>query len=175
VKVRIVLCLVLGIGTALAAQQSQDAQQSQPSNPTTQTQTEEQANEADIQLMREDIRSERKKIVAENLPLTAAEATKFWPVYDQYIAATIKINDGRYAVIKEYAQTRDSMTEAQADSFIKRWLGFDNENTQLRLKYIPQFQKVISHKKTAMFLQMDRRLDMLIELKLASQVPLVKP
>ena len=170
-----VFCLVLSIATTLAGQQYQGAQESQPSKPTTSTQTEEQATEANIQLIREDIRSERKKIVAENLPLTATEATKFWPVYDQYIAETIKINDVRYALIKEYAQTRDTMTDAQADSFIKRWIGLDNDNTQLRLKYIPQFQKVISHKKTAMFFQIDRRLGMVIELKVASQVPLVKP
>lgn len=174
---RIVLCLVfvLSIASALFGQQAQGAQQTQPSKPNASTPTAEQAYDTNVQLMREDIRNERKKIVAANLPLTAAEATKFWPVYDQYIAETIKINDGRYALIKEYAQTRDTMTDAQADSFIKRWLGFDTDNTQLRLKYVPQFQKVISHKKTAMFFQIDRRLGMLIELNLASQVPLVKP
>lgn len=93
--------------------------------------------------MREDIRSERKKIVAANLPLTEAEAIKFWPVYDRYIAETVKVNDSRYALIKEYMQTRQTMTDAQADSFIKRWLALDGDNTQLRLKYIPEFEKVI--------------------------------
>ena len=38
-----------------------------------------------IQLMRQDIRSERKKVVAANLSLTEAEAVKFWPVYDGYV------------------------------------------------------------------------------------------
>ena len=109
------------------------------------------------------------------MPLDESEATKFWPVYDRYIGETIKINDGRYALIKEYAASYRDMTEAQADSFIKRWLAFDQDNTQLRLKFIPEFQKVISHKKTAMFFQIDRRLGMLIELHIASQVPLVQP
>src|SRR5262245_49887575 len=53
--------------------------------------TKEQLNENNIQLMRADIRSERKKIVAENLPLTENEATKFWPLYDRYIGETIKV------------------------------------------------------------------------------------
>jgi hypothetical protein len=57
----------------------------------------------------------------------------------------------------------------------KRWLTLDQDNTQLRLKYIPEFERVISHKKTAVFFQIDRRVSMLIELQLASQVPLVKP
>jgi hypothetical protein len=137
--------------------------------------TAEQVNDANIQIMRQDIRAERKKIVAANMPLTEVEATKFWPVYDRYIGETIKVNDVRFALIKEYAKNYDASTDAQADSFIKRWLALDQDNTQLRLKYIPEFEKVISHKKTAMFFQIDRRVAMMIELQLASQVPLLKP
>ena len=147
----------------------------QPTPSASDKTTSEQANEANIQLMREDIRAQRKKIVAANLPLTEAEATKFWPVYDRYISETIKVNDVRYGLIKEYAQNYETLTDAQATSYIKRWMALDQDNTQLRLKYVPEFEKVISPKKTAMFFQIDRRVSMLIELQLASQVPLVKP
>ena len=161
--------------TALfAAATMLSARQTAPSAVKGMNMTEEQVNDANIQLMRQDIRSERKKVVAANLPLTDTEATKFWPVYDRYIAETIKVNDVRFALLKEYAKN-DTATEEQADSFIKRWLALDQDNTQLRLKYIPEFEKVISHKKTAMFFQIDRRVGMMIELQLASQVPLVKP
>lgn len=151
------------------------AQQGTPSAGSGMNMTEEQVNDANIQLMRQDIRSERKKVVAANMPLMDTEATKFWPVYDRYIAETIKVNDNRFALLKEYAKNYDNATEEQADSFIKRWLTLDQDNTQLRMKYIPEFEKVISHKKTAMFFQIDRRVGMMIELQLASQVPLVKP
>lgn len=147
----------------------------QPATSATMNMTEEQVNDANIQLMRQDIRSERKKVVAANLPLTETEATKFWPLYDRYIGETIKVNDVRFALIKEYAKNYQTATDEQADSFIKRWLALDGDNTQLRLKYIPEFEKVISHKKTAMFFQIDRRVSMMIELQLAGQVPLVKP
>jgi len=46
---------------------------------------------------------------------------------------------------------------------------------QLRLKWMPEFEKVISPKKTAMFYPIDRRLGYMVELQLSSQVPLVKP
>lgn len=151
------------------------AQQAAPSTASGTNMTEEQVNDANIQLMRQDIRSERKQVVAANMPLTDTEATKFWPVYDRYVAETIKVNDVRLALLKEYAKSFDTVTDEQADSFIKRWLALDQDNTELRLKYIPEFEKVISHKKAAMFFQIDRRISMMIELQLASQVPLVKP
>jgi hypothetical protein len=168
-KRRYLLPLVLASATALNAQQPAGA-------PATLTNvTAEQVNEANIQLMRQDIRAERKKIVAANMPLTETEATKFWPLYDRYIAETIKVNDVRYALIKEYAQNYGTTTSEQANSFIKRWLALDQDNTQLRLKFIPEFEKVISSQKTAMFFQIDRRVSMMIELQLAQQVPLLKP
>jgi hypothetical protein len=161
--------------SVLAAATLVSAQQPTPSAGSGMNMTEEQVNDANIQLMRQDVRSERKKVVAANMPLTETEATKFWPVYDRYIAETIKVNDVRFALIKEYAKNYQTTTDEQADSFIKRWLTLDQDNTQLRLKYIPEFEKVISHKKTAMFFQIDRRVSMMIELQLASQAPLLKP
>jgi len=128
-----------------------------------------------VQLMRQDIRSERKKIVAANLPLTETEAVKFWPAYDRYVVEHSKIYDIRYALLKEYAQNYNTMTEEQANSFIKRWTATEEQMAQLRLKWMPEFEKVISPKKTAMFYQIDRRLGLMVELQLSSQIPLVKP
>src|SRR5512139_481176 len=91
----------------------------------------------DVQLMRADLRSQKKQIVAQNMLLTDTEAEKFWPVYDQYAAETIKINDARFEFIKQYAERYDSMTDADANVLIKKWLEADAAAVQLRLKYIP--------------------------------------
>jgi len=160
---------MLAVATLLRAQQPATA----AANGT--NLTAEQVNDANIQLMRQDIRSERKKIVAVNVPLTDTEATRFWPLYDRYIAETYNVNDVRYALIEEQEQNYKSMTDEQADKFIRRWVTLDHDNTQLRLKFIPEFENVISHKKTALFFQIDRRVALMIELQLASQVPVVAP
>jgi len=64
-------------------------QQPAQSAPPPMNVTEEQVNDANIQLMPQDIRSQRQKVVAANMPLTDTEATKFWPVYNRYIGETI--------------------------------------------------------------------------------------
>ncbi len=131
-------------------------------------------SEQDIQLLREDVRSQKKQIIAANMVLTDAEAVKFWPVYDQYAAETTKLSDSRYALIKEYAKSYNTMTDAQADSLMKRANALDESFVQLRGKYIPIFNKVVPATKTAMFFQLDRRVALLIDLQLASVIPLVK-
>jgi hypothetical protein len=129
----------------------------------------------DIQLLRQDVRSQKKQIVAANMQLTDAEAEKFWPVYDQYTAEVTKLGDTRVALIKQYAQNYDTLTDAQANDLMQKWGGLEESVAQLRLKYIPNFEKVVSAKKTALFFQIDRRLSLIIDLQLASAIPLVQP
>jgi len=141
-----------------------------PSNSSAQSTTDQ-----DIDLLRKDIRSQKKQIIAANLQLTDTEAEKFWPLYDQYTAELVKINDAKYAAIKEYATNYSTLTDDQAVSLLRQILGVDQSVAQLRMKYVPMFGKVISGKKTALFFQLDRRLVMLIDLQLASQIPMVQP
>ncbi len=131
------------------------------------------ASDQDIQMLREDIRAKRKDLTAQNMTLTPDEATKFWPIYDQYIQETIKVGDARWALIKDYATNYNTLTDAQAQDFIKKSGAVDQQFTALRLKYVPIFEKVISPKKTALWYQIDRRLDLLINLQLAASIPVV--
>ena len=85
----------------------------------------------DLDLLRQDLRSKRKQLIAANLKLTDAEATKFWPVYDQYVTELVMINDKKFALIQEYADNWGTMTSEQSLSFIRRWLDSDIATAQL--------------------------------------------
>lgn len=132
-------------------------------------------SDSDVQLLRKDLRSIKKQLVAANMQLTDAEAEKFWPIYDRYVQDTIKINDARYALIKEYATNYARMTDAQAQSFTRRLIDVDDAVLRLRTRYVPIVQSILASKKTALFFQLDRRVGLLIDLQLASEIPLVQP
>ena len=127
----------------------------------------------DIEMLRADLRQQRKQIMAENMTLTADEATKFWPIFDQYRKEAIKPNDDRWAVIKDYAANYNTMTDAQAQDYMKRSTAVDQQLLALRMKYVPIFEQVISAKKTALWYQIDRRVDLLINLQLSAEIPMV--
>src|SRR5208283_5720206 len=74
----------------------------------------------DIELLRKDLRSQKKQVVAANMNLTDAEAAKFWPVYDQYAADLAKINDTKVALINDYLETADTMNGDQAESYLRK-------------------------------------------------------
>lgn len=128
----------------------------------------------DLDLLRKDIRSQKKQLVAQNLKLTDTEATKFWPIYDQYTSELVKINDKKYKAIQDYAQKFGSLNDAEAQSLARQPLEVDAAAAQLRLKYLPIFAQAVGGRKAATFAQIDRRISMMIDLQLASQLPLVQ-
>ena len=169
-----VIAAVLILAGALTLPGAALAQQAQPAQPTQQSSTPTTASDQDIQMLRQDIRSQRKQIIAANMQLTDAEATKFWPVYDAYMQDVIKNSDGRFALIKEYAEKYDTMTDAQAVSLVNRWGAVDQSFANTRVQWMPKFEAVLPGKKAALFYQIDRRVAQLIDLQLMSVIPLVK-
>lgn len=129
--------------------------------------------EKDLALLRRDIRAEKKQLIAANMTLTEEEATRFWPVYDQYVSEMTKYNDEFYNLIKDYAANQKVITDAQANTMIKRWAEILVEQAKTRQKYIPLVEKVIPPRKAAMFFQVDRRLYALLDLQVSSEVPLI--
>jgi hypothetical protein len=128
----------------------------------------------DLDLLRKDLRAKRKQLIAANLRLTEDEAKKFWPVYDQYTSELIALNDKKFALIQNYADNLGKMTDFESLLFIRNWLDSDIAITQLRQRYVPIVAKVLDGKKTATFFQLDRRIAMMLELQVSSQMPLVQ-
>ena len=163
IRIAIVAMFLVLIGTAAGAQ-SLVPQESSSRTISSQ----------DLDLLRQDLRAKRKQLIATNLRLTGAEAAKFWPVYDQYIKELVVINDKKFGLIQQYADNFGKMTDFESLLFIRNWLDSDIATTQLRQKYVPIVSKVLDGKKTATFFQLDRRIAMMLELQVSSQMPLVQ-
>lgn len=172
-KKMVIAALVLA-GTFFTSSPQASAQAASSSQAVSGGKSPQSVSDQDIAMLRQDIRSQKKQLIAANLTLTDAEATKFWPLYDQYAAELTKVNDTKYQLIKEYASNWGSITDDQAASLIRRSLEADQAVAQLRLKYVPIFSQVLPGKKVATFFQLDQRLSNIINLQLASQIPLVQ-
>ena len=166
-----VIAVLVAVSALLASSVSMFGQASQ-SAPETGAQP-NSVSDKDIEMLRENLRAQRKQLMAQNMTLTADEATKFWPIFDQYRKEAIKPNDERWALIKDYAANYNTMTDAQAQDYMKRATAVDQQLLELRMKYVPVFEKVISAKKTALWYQIDRHIDLMIDLQLSSMIPMV--
>lgn len=132
-------------------------------------------NDKDVALLRKNLQGEAKQLITKNMQLTDSEAAGFWPLYDQYTAEVRKVNDTRFGLIKQYAKVYQTMTAQQTDSMFKLLCDADQTIISLRVQYLPKFEQVLPGTKAALFMQLDRRLDSLFNVQIASQLPAIKP
>jgi len=127
-----------------------------------------------VELLRSDIRTDKVAVLTEALDLTQAQADAFWPIYREYDAAQQVLGDRRVAMVKSFAEKYGTLTDADADKFVKEWFAVQSERQKLREKYYGKVAKATSSLVAARFLQVENTLGMLIDLNIAAELPLMK-
>ena len=112
------------------------------------------------------------QVIGQNMSLSEEEGQKFWPIYNHYVKDLHAVNDQKYALLKQYAEMWATMSDQDAMIYVRHWLEVDGQAQALRLKYVPVVSQVLPGRKAATFFQLDRRLNMIIDLQLFSQIPL---
>ena len=131
-----------------------------------------------IESLRADVRADKVAIITAAMQFNDQDSKAFWPVYRKYEADLMKVNDQRVALIKSYADKFTTMTDADAKTMIEQSLDFESGRTDIKKKYAKEFQKAgLSSLTVAKFIQLEHRLDLLLDIKLASELPslLTKP
>lgn len=125
-------------------------------------------------LLRGDVNSMKKELIAAHLTLTDSESKRAWQVYEEYSARMSRINGTKTAILQEYSHEYATLTDDQADDLIRRWLETDIEQAKLRHELAGIFRRVLPGKKAATFLQLERRISMMMEVQLSSGLPLAQ-
>ncbi len=126
-----------------------------------------------IQQLQADLKADRQAVVAANLPLTEGEAKTFWPVYKEYRGEVEKVGDRVAKLIVAYASNYQTMDDAKADAFFKESVAIDREKLAVREKYVPKVRAVLPAQKAARFFQIENKLDAIVNMSLAGEIPLV--
>lgn len=132
----------------------------------------EEAN-SDAQLTKEAVMANKKLLVSTNMGLSEEEKSAFWPVYDEYQDKLGKLNQRTVALIKEYADSFDSMTDAKAGELLDEFLSIEEDTLALKQKYIPEFEAVLSKRKVVRYYQIEEKVKSIINYELVDQIPLV--
>jgi hypothetical protein len=125
-------------------------------------------------LLRGDVSSIKKDLIARHLRLTDGESTRIWQVYEQYAVEMSKIGGAKTAILQEYSRAYDTLTDEQADDLIRRWLDTDVEQAKLRQQFAGIFRKVLPGKKVATFLQPERRISLMMDVQISSGLSLAQ-
>jgi hypothetical protein len=127
-----------------------------------------------IELVRTQLKADKKVVVTEALQLTKAESDVFWPLYNEYNNAMYTIQTKRVKLIKDFAANYEKMTPEKADELVQKMFSIKAELLSLDKKYYPKFKKIIPVTKAATYFQLENKIETLVNAKLATEIPLLQ-
>jgi Spy/CpxP family protein refolding chaperone len=131
-------------------------------------------NEKVMAQFRDDLQAASADIVAKGITLSSEQAAKFWPLFQEYQAEQKVTIDAQLKATQAYADHLDKLTDADALAYVSALLERDQKIHDLRAKWLKKFQSVVPAGTAARVIQIDRRLGLVAQLKLAQKIPLVR-
>ena len=125
------------------------------------------------ELLRADLKAKKVAIVTGAMQLTDAQSQIFWPIYRKYDAELTTFNDERIALIKDYAENFEKMTDSKADAMTKQVFTLLEKRLKLQEKYYQEFAKSLNPVLAAKYMQIERQLNALVDLQIGSELPLI--
>jgi len=125
-----------------------------------------------IAAQRQVTETQRQLIVAENLTLSASESVNFWTLYREYRADVAKLDDRSVALITQFANEYETLTDERALRLLNDSIKIDIDHERLKQRYVKKFAKIVPGVTVGRFMQIEMRLDTIARLKLQSAIPL---
>ena len=139
-------------------------------------QTTNTGNTANMEILRQKIKADKKLVVAANLMLTDAEGAAFWPVYDAYQKDLQQLNQRVVTMIKTYADAynKGPIANDVAKKLVDEAQAVDEAEVKLKGSYTPKILAVLPATKAARYIQIENKMRAAIRYELADGIPLVQ-
>ena len=129
--------------------------------------------DAYIELLREDVRAEKVALITEVMQFTDEEAARFWPVYREYERQLNMVVDDRIRMIKDFADRYGTFDDRASRKLAEQSFRLESRRTALKRKFFPRFEKAVGARTAAQFFQLERQINLLVELQIAEELPLL--
>jgi hypothetical protein len=111
--------------------------------------------------------------MGEVMQLDTDQGTKFWPIYKEFEAELSRLGDRVVALVKSYAENYDDMTDAMADKLGEGVLNIEQQRNELKRKFHARIKSSLGSITATRFLQVENQLERLVDLQIASQLPVI--
>ena len=127
-----------------------------------------------VDQFRNNVQTAETEAVRKAIFMTAEEAAKFWPLFQQYQKEEAEIIDSQMNAIRKYADKYENLSDADSEAYVNTLLQRDDRIHDLRVKWLARFKTALPAGKAARVIQVTRRLALVSEVSTLSEVPLVK-
>jgi hypothetical protein len=128
-----------------------------------------------VEALRADLSNGKVKTINRIMKLSDEESKVFWSVYKDYEDELFAIGDKRLALLRDYAKliATGGITEDKARELAPAWFEIQTQQLELLKKYHSILQEKLSPIRAAQFVQIEHRFGLVIDLSIASDLPLM--
>ena len=157
---------ILTIGLCLAAPLSAASQANAPADPV----------QAYVDAIRMSLVDGKASLIGTTMRLSDEEAEVFWPLYVDYEVDLFEIGDRRLDLIQWFvaAHRADVLDDREAAQVAAEWFEQEEARLQLLKKYHGRVAEALSPRHAVQFVQVEHRVNTVIDLMIASQLPLFR-
>lgn len=91
----------------------------------------------------EKIQAQKVAFLTSKMGLTADEAQKFWPVYNEYDSRRNQILEQRRSTSYYYTQNAAKLSEKETDAIIQKYIALQKQETELLEQYNTRFRQIL--------------------------------
>jgi len=157
---------ILTIGLCLAAPLSAANQENVPADPV----------QTYVDAIRMSLVDGKANLIDTTIRLSDEEAEVFWPLYVDYELDLFEIGDRRLDLIQWFvaAHGADVLDDREAAQMAAEWFEQEEARLQLLKKYHTLVAEALSPRHAVQFVQIEHRVNTVIDLMIASQLPLFR-
>ncbi len=131
-----------------------------------------QTNKEEVDLMQSVFGMEKKAMISEYVKVDPAQADAFWALYDAYETARKDLGKKRIALLEEYANNYDKMTNESADKWTTDLISLATATDKLLVSYYKKIKKATNPVVAAQFYQIEGYILSGIRVTLLEELPL---
>jgi hypothetical protein len=127
-----------------------------------------------IELLRSDVKTQKKFLVSQTMKFSEEDASIFWPIYKEYEIELDKLGDKRIANIRDFANNYEKMTNQLADKIIDQAFNYQEERLKLKKNMYDKLKNKFNPTTAAKFIQLEHQIQLIVDLKINAELPLIK-
>jgi len=127
-----------------------------------------------LEIARDVLKTEKKAAIAEVMQLSEVESVPFWNLYNEYQGKLYTIQNKRIAIIKDFAEHYENLSDEKADELWVNSMAYQSELLKLKKGYYKKFKKILPAGKAARFFQAENKIETLINAQLAIDIPMIE-
>lgn len=131
-----------------------------------------QSNNEEIELIQSVFGMEKKAIIAEFIKVDAAQKDAFWKLYDEYETKRKELGKSRIALLEDYADSYDKLTNEKAGLLTKQVISQSAKTDDLIVTYVKKISKATNPIVALQFYQVESYILSGIRVSILEELPL---